>query len=106
MANKRGVITIALPIKIKKKANVFISSCDILDVHSQGYTEEEAEKNITEALQLFIETCFHMGTLEKVLKDCGVKFVDSPENEPKKENLITLSFPFLAKGSCLTECRV
>ncbi len=106
MANKRGVITIDLPIKIKKKANVFISSCVVLDVHSQGYTEEEAKKNIAEALQLFLESCFHMGTLDKVLKDCGVKFVDYPEKEPKRENLVSLSFPFLAKGNCLAECRV
>jgi predicted RNase H-like HicB family nuclease len=106
VASKRGVISIALPVKIKKKAKVFISSCDVLDVHSQGYTEEEAEKNITEALQLFLESCFRMGTLEKVLKDCGVKFGDFPERKPKNENLITLSFPFSAKGSCLTECRV
>ena len=49
----------------------YVSDCPPLDVFSQGETEEAALANLAEALQLFIESCYERGTLEKVLKDCG-----------------------------------
>jgi hypothetical protein len=41
--------------------------------YSQGTTEKEAEQNLREALSLFFITCLEMGTLNKVMKDCGFK---------------------------------
>ena len=34
--------TLKLPVKIKRKAKVYISNCPVLDLYSQGMTEEEA----------------------------------------------------------------
>lgn len=48
-----------------------IASCTLLDVHSQGETNEVAIKNLIEALRLFIELCFEHRTLDQVLKDRG-----------------------------------
>ncbi len=64
-------IQFRLPIEIKQAAALFISSCPILDVHSQGNDEDHARANLVEAVQLFIETCFEMGTLEQVLRESG-----------------------------------
>lgn len=58
-------------IKIKKDPVGFVSYCPCLDLWSQGDTEEEAEKNIREAISLFLESCHERGTLDSVLKDCG-----------------------------------
>jgi len=31
----------------------------------------EAKKNLVDALLLFVTTCFEMGTLDAVMKECG-----------------------------------
>lgn len=54
--------------KMEKKGAVYISSCNILNISSQGYSSEEARKNIKEAVRLFIQTAFEMGTLDDLLK--------------------------------------
>ncbi len=66
-------IQFRLPIEIKQDAMLFIASCPILDVHSQGTDEDLARTNLIEAVQLFIETCFEMGTMEQVLRESGFK---------------------------------
>ena len=47
----RALFSLTLPVTVKKKAKVYVSSCPCLDVFSQGQTEEEAEKNLGEALK-------------------------------------------------------
>lgn len=65
------VFNVKLPITIKKKAKIYISSCPPLDVTTQGNSKEEAKKNLIEALKLFLISCFERGTLDVVLKECG-----------------------------------
>ena len=60
-----------LPVEIFKDGSVYVSCCHIFDVYSQGNTEEEAKKNLIEALTGFIITCYEMGTLSEVLRDSG-----------------------------------
>lgn len=60
-----------IPFSVREEAGVFYSSCTILDVHSQGATKDEALDNLTEAIQLFVETCYESGSLENVLKHSG-----------------------------------
>lgn len=61
-----------LPAKIRKKGKWFISSCPLLDVHSQGYTRDEAERNLIDALTSFLVSCYERGTLDSVLRESGV----------------------------------
>jgi predicted RNase H-like HicB family nuclease len=63
---------VRVPVSYTQRADRVLASCKLLDVHTQGRDQAEAERNIIEAVQLFIETCFEMGTLEQVLKDCGL----------------------------------
>lgn len=51
---------------------LYVSHCDPLDVCSQGNTEEEAVKNLNEAIQIFLSSCYEMGTLNEVLMECGL----------------------------------
>ncbi|PIQ46305.1 MAG: hypothetical protein COW04_02865 [Deltaproteobacteria bacterium CG12_big_fil_rev_8_21_14_0_65_43_10] len=60
-----------LPAKLRRKKKWFLASCPILDVHSQGETEEQAKKNLAEALTLFFISCHERGTLDAVLKEYG-----------------------------------
>ena len=60
-----------LPAKVKRKRKWFVASCPILDVYSQGETEEQARKNLGEALTLFFISCHERGTLGAVLRESG-----------------------------------
>lgn len=44
---------ITLLVEVKKKGKSYISSCQLLDVYSQGESEQKAIDNIQEALKLF-----------------------------------------------------
>jgi len=104
----RVEFSVKLPFKVKKKRNLYISSCNVLDIHSQGYSEAEAKQNIKEAVRLFITTSFEMGTLDSVLKQCGfqARKVTLKALKPIKDHgFITVPIPFNAKGVCLSECR-
>ena len=62
-----------VPVEIHKGSTAFIARCPLFDVSSQGKTPVEAKKNLVDALILFVTTCFEMGTLEEVMKECGFK---------------------------------
>jgi predicted RNase H-like HicB family nuclease len=95
-----------LPAKTRKKANIYISSCDVLDIYSQGYSERESRENLIEAVKLFITTCFERGTLDQVLKECGFQAIKTRAKPIKGHGFINVPIPFSAKGACLSECRV
>ena len=75
---------VRVPISLMKEGDIWVAACPPLDVVSQGETEEEATKNLGEAVSLFVETAYNMGTLDQVLSDCGYVPVDggeAPEND-------------------------
>lgn len=77
-------LTMELPLSVKKEENQYVSSCPVLDVHSQGDTKKEAVNNLSEAVTLFITTCLEMGTLEQVLKECGFQVARPISKRNKK----------------------
>jgi predicted RNase H-like HicB family nuclease len=88
-----------LPAVLEKKAKWYIARCPVLDVYSQGETEEQAKKNLSEALAMFFISCHERGTLDAVLKDCG--FLPDYSPNLAKETLdhagyIDVPLPFLA----------
>ena len=50
----------------------WIGFCPDLNVSTQGDTREEAEMNLRETVELFIETCADLGSLEEVLREAGL----------------------------------
>lgn len=64
-------ITFRLPVQTTQEEGMYVSYCEALDVHSQGETKQEATDNLIEAITLFLEECFEMGTLDEVLQDSG-----------------------------------
>jgi predicted RNase H-like HicB family nuclease len=62
-----------LPAHVKKKGKWFISSCNLLDVHSQGHTREQAERNLQDARATFLLSCYERGTLDVVLREANLE---------------------------------
>jgi len=101
----RAVININLPFVMKKKANVWVSSCPALDVVSQGKSEVEAKKNLEEALKLFLEVCLERGTLEAVMKECGFSLITRKIRSKKASgDVISVPLPFDIKGNSPSQC--
>ena len=90
---------VSAPVEVRPDPVGFVSYCPPLDIYSQGPTEEEALENIVEAIQLFLESCFTRGTLDKVLRDCGFeldeKFIPSKPN--KDEHMVAVPLSLVAR---------
>jgi len=56
---------------LKKEGGWYIAHCPPLDITTQGRTEEEAKKNLIEACELFVTSCFERGTFEQALRELG-----------------------------------
>lgn len=50
---------------------MYVAYVPLLDVSSCGRTSAEAQKNIAEAVELFLEEARSMGTLEQILQESG-----------------------------------
>lgn len=96
-------ITLHFPIQIIQKERWYVASCSMLDVHSQGDTAEQAQKNLFEALTLFLTSCFERGTLEAVLKESGFR----PEKRalPSEGNMIHVPIHLLQHPNYSHQCR-
>ena len=101
-------IEMKVPVEIFKDQSVYVSCCPIFDVYSQGDTEEEAKKNLIEALAGFIVTCYEMGTLSAVLKDSGfipAREIEAEEQEDQNINFVDIPLPFMYEKDGPVECR-
>jgi predicted RNase H-like HicB family nuclease len=58
-------------VQIWKEGHAYIAHAMPLDVASSGDTPDQARSALEEAVQLFLETSVHQGTLEEVLEDAG-----------------------------------
>ena len=64
-------IKIPMGVRYDEEVRQWVTVCPVLDLYSQGDTEDQAISNIHEAVILFLETCYEMGTLNQVLQECG-----------------------------------
>lgn len=63
--------TLNLPAVFEQEGDCVVASFPILDLSSQGRTRDEAARNLVEATQLFIESCYERNVLDEVLKACA-----------------------------------
>ena len=88
LKDEGGVVSIRanLSARIKKeKPKMYVSYCPELDLYSQGDTLKEAEANIIEATQLFIESCIEDNTLREVLLECGFTEYSQPVKKQRNK---------------------
>ncbi|MFH1043538.1 MAG: type II toxin-antitoxin system HicB family antitoxin [Pseudomonadota bacterium] len=95
-ADKVVRFTMSVPVRARKEGNWFYSSCEVLDVHSQGKTKKEAINNLIEALQLFLETCYEEGTFEQVLREQGFVPAHGAENAAD-ERMVEVPLSLIAR---------
>ena len=95
------LMRVELPATVKKKGKWFISTCPLVDVTSQGETEEKAIENLVDALSFFFVSCFERGTLDDVLTECGFIPAGKPgfSHFPKNTFPIDVPIPFLIDPS-------
>ncbi len=60
-------------IEIFKEDDQYVALAPELNVSSFGNTKQEARESLKEAVELFLEECQRMGTLEEVLAESGFK---------------------------------
>ena len=92
-------ITFKLPYTIIREDNLYVSYCPVLDVYSQGYTEEEAVKNLHEALSLFLLNCFERGVLEEVMKESGFVPAKGAQTGTRQKCTLEVPLPFMAPAA-------
>ena len=62
---------IGYTVHIFKEGKAYVAYVPELDVSSCGATDQEARKNIRDAVAGFLETSRDMGTLSEVLEEAG-----------------------------------
>ena len=75
----RGVGLPVTEAEVWREGDVYVSHWPTLDVYSQGPTEDVAVRNLVEALELFLASCYRRGQLDRVLKDCGFELNQNPQ---------------------------
>ncbi|MDI6752512.1 MAG: hypothetical protein QME07_06675, partial [bacterium] len=66
-----------ITIEFWKEGEVYVARCPELDMFSQGYSLEEARKNLFEVIEIQFEEMEDMGTLDEFLEDSGFKIIDN-----------------------------
>lgn len=54
----------------------YIGFCPELDVAGSGSTREEASKSLRDAVEVFLEGCNDLGTLNDILEESGFEMID------------------------------
>lgn len=86
-----------VPVSVRREDDKFYSACEVLDVYSQGDSEQEALDNLIEALQLFAETCYQQGTLEKVLMAQGFMPAHGEEAREAQGRMVEVPLALIAR---------
>lgn len=95
--------TFQLPYRLVRRKKWVTACCPVLDVCSQGSDEADALRNLTEALEAFITTCFEMGTLSQVLDECGFAPVEQgrrPGRLPRRTLPVTIPLQVRSEARC------
>lgn len=69
----KAQMKINVPVSYFKEDKSFVAYTPALDLSSAGKTLKEAEKNIAEAVSIFMEEILKRGTIDEVLSSLGWK---------------------------------
>jgi predicted RNase H-like HicB family nuclease len=94
MAIATVIFTLNLPVFFHEESGWIIGEFPNLGLSSQGRTREEAERNLIEAAQLFMESCFARNQLDEALKECG--FEPGHADAAPEANYLTVPVELLA----------
>ena len=78
---------------IFKEGRTFVGHAQELDVSSCGSTKERAQRNLKDAVRLFLEEAEKAGTLEIILNEAGYKRTRKKLEGPKVISVQRMSVP-------------
>jgi len=76
---KKAVGYIAVEIVVTKEGNQYSSWCPELDIASCGNSPEEAVKNLSDALELYLDTLEQEVERKQIFKERGLRIVSVDE---------------------------
>ncbi|MCU0288530.1 MAG: type II toxin-antitoxin system HicB family antitoxin [Acidobacteria bacterium] len=82
---------LSIRVEIFKEDDVYVALSPELNVSSFGETIYEAKESIKEAIELFLEECREMGTLNEVLEESGFLKMEDANKASKKQNCWALA---------------
>jgi len=84
---------ISFTVHMFKEGKMYVAYVPELDLSSCGATDEEARKNIRDAVRGFVETSEEMGTLTEILEEAGYERTGDTWRAPEFVSLdrLTLS---------------
>lgn len=71
------MINLSVRIEVFKEGDVYVALSQELNVSSFGESIDEARESLRQAIELFVEECLEMGTLEEVLEEAGFSRIDN-----------------------------
>jgi len=74
---------ISFTIHLFKEGTAYVAYVPELDLSSCGATDEEARKNIRDAVHGFLETSQKMGTLAEILQEAGYEQIGDSWRAPE-----------------------
>lgn len=79
---------------IFKEGDTYVAYAPALDLSSCGATDEEARKNIRDAVRGFLATSADMGTLDEILQEAGYERENEGWRPPEFVSVdhLTMSF--------------
>lgn len=93
-----------LPAVFEQEGDWIVGRFPDIDVTGQGHTRKEAERNLIEAVQLFIESCFERNVLDEVLKASG--FAPGHSKDKPGRDHLTVPVELLApRNGATAHCR-
>ena len=60
-------------VHIFKEGDTYVAYVPALDVSSCGATDDEARRNIRDAVRGFLASSAHLGTLDEILQEAGYR---------------------------------
>ena len=79
--------------EIFKEGRMFVAYTPELDLSTCGETRRKAQKNLLEAVRLFLEEAERMGTLDQILGEAGYVRRKSKLEGPKLVSVERMSLP-------------
>jgi hypothetical protein len=70
---KKLAFKASLPVMFLREGKQFVAYTPALDLSTCASTLVKVKNRFAEAVEIFIEECYSMGTLESVLEDLGWK---------------------------------
>lgn len=87
---------VTVSVRVHEADGVHVASCPALDVVSQGESHADALTNLSQAIQLFLKTCYEMGTLDDVLREAEFEPA-KPAPRPARGETLDIPLPLLAR---------